>query len=81
MDVMLLQTQLKYYSPKKIGQVNTSFPLIAFSSSLTSKNAVIFGEGIWRWRIYDNMINQNTQIFDELIAKILKYLATKEEKR
>jgi hypothetical protein len=43
--------------------------------------AVIGGEGMWKWRIFDYAQRQNFELFDELVGKIIQYLSTKEDKR
>ena len=73
-DVQILFT-------RKVKNINTGHPLIVFNSSLGGKkSAVITGEGIWRWRIFDYKTNQNHYLFNELINKIVQHLTQKEIK-
>jgi hypothetical protein len=73
-DAEILLTQ-------KIGTVNTNFPLLAIGEERGVKMAVLGGEGIWKWRIFDHMQRKNFDLFDELTSKIIQYLGTKEDKR
>ncbi|MCF8331248.1 MAG: hypothetical protein K9H84_02250 [Bacteroidales bacterium] len=65
---------------KKIGDVSTSSPLWAFAKDEQQKYAITFGEGIWRWRIYNYIKENNHQMVDELIRKTVKYLVAREDK-
>lgn len=66
---------------QKIGSVNTTYPLLAMGDVLQQKQAVLLGEGIWRWRIYDYMLNRNYEAVDDLILKTVQYLSVKGDKR
>lgn len=75
------------YDPKnilftrKIQNVETSGPLIGFAGSQKAvKSAVITGEGLWRWKIYDYKMHQNHILFNELIQKTCQYLSLKADK-
>lgn len=66
---------------QKIGNVTTNFPLILFQQTLDGKQGIICGEGLWRWRIYNYMLNQNHDAFDALLTKTVQYLAVKPDSR
>lgn len=66
---------------QKINNVATDYPLWIFADQLENKIAVIAGEGLWRWRMYDFLQNKNHEAFDELINKTVQYLAVKADKR
>ena len=38
------------------------------------------GEGIWRWRLFDQAKNNSTENFEFLFSKLISYLAVKENK-
>lgn len=65
---------------QKLGTINLDQPLIYFTQKQTSRFGVIMGEGIWRWRLYDQMTTKNTSLFSEFIGKLITYLAVKENK-
>ena len=66
---------------QKIGSVETNYPLLLFQQSSNNKSAVLCGEGIWRWRMYNHMKKENYAVVDELISKTIQYLAVKNDKR
>jgi hypothetical protein len=65
---------------QKVGNIVLEKPLIFFSKKNNSKYGVIMGEGIWRWRLYDQMKNNSTANFEEFISKLITYLAIKDNK-
>ena len=65
---------------QKIGSVQTDYPLLSLNEQEGVRYAVLHGEGIWRWRIYDHAQNGSHEITDKLIGKVAQYLAVKEDK-
>lgn len=65
---------------QKVGNIQLESPLIYFTQKNTNRCGVIMGEGIWRWRLYDQARNGNTTHFEELISKLITYLAIKDNK-
>ncbi|MCO6498920.1 MAG: hypothetical protein J5I47_00900 [Vicingus serpentipes] len=65
---------------QKIGNVITEYPLMVFFQNQAKKIAVLSGEGIWKWRMYNYMKNSNHNAFDELINKTVQFLSVKEDK-
>ncbi len=63
---------------QKILNIETAKPLFATGYKNGRKTGFIFGEGIWRWRLYDYYINQNQTQFNELINQLVQYLALRE---
>jgi len=68
MDVILYQ---------KIGNVKTEYPLMVVANNLGKTHAVLMGEGIWRWWLYDYQLNGNTKAMDEFLGKLVKMLSLK----
>jgi hypothetical protein len=68
------------YANQGIGATVTAMPLIFFNQSPDRRIGVIAGEGIWKWRLADYAKNSNQTAFDELIGKMVQYLAVKAEK-
>lgn len=68
-----------YY--QKLGNVITSDPLLMFNEINGVKEAIILGEGIWRWRLSNYQQTQNHEAFEEIIGKIVQYLSVKTDKR
>jgi hypothetical protein len=65
---------------QRIGNVSTRKPLIIFNQSGNIRGAVISGEGIWKWRLFDYLQKNNHDLFNELINKIIQYLSIRTEK-
>ncbi len=66
---------------QKINSIETDFPLWLFNESNEAKFGLICGEGLWRWRLYDYMLNKNQDATNELIDKTVQYLSVKADKR
>ncbi|RME09625.1 MAG: hypothetical protein D6816_04205 [Bacteroidetes bacterium] len=66
---------------QRIGKVDTKFPLMAFGQEGERKFVVLAAEGLWRWRLFDFLQNQNHDIFDEVIGKAVQYATVKADKR
>lgn len=66
---------------QKIGNVETKYPLLAFSDINNHKQAVLTGEGLWRWQLYEHQEYGNINNSKALIMKTLQYISQKEDKR
>ncbi len=66
---------------QRIGNVETSKPLLLVSETLDGRSGVISGEGIWKWRLFDYARNQSHDAFNELVNKIVQFLSLKEQKK
>jgi len=65
---------------QKIKTVSTSNPLILFNQNAGLKVGFITGEGIWRWRMSNYLQASNHEAFDQMMNKIVQYLALKVNK-
>jgi hypothetical protein len=65
---------------QKIGRVVTEQPLILFAQSGQNRTGIITGEGIWRWRLNNFLRNGNHLAFDEMLSRIVQYLALQEDR-
>ncbi len=63
---------------QKIKNIETAKPLIATGVLNGRKTGIIFGEGIWRWRLYNYYFNQTQAQFNELVNQLVQYLAIRE---
>ncbi len=62
---------------QKVGSVEKKDPVIYFGSQNQNKYGVIIGEGLWKWKMYDFIQQQNVNRFNELIQKTVQYLTVK----
>lgn len=65
---------------QRIGVVNTTYPLVAFSQQQDRRMAVVAGEGLWRWRVADLQQNGDHSRFDGFVHKLVQFLALKVSK-
>lgn len=65
---------------QKIGSVSTDQALLVFNNA-GSRKAILMGEGIWRWKMTENKLKNNSELIDDLCAKIIQYLSSKDDKR
>ncbi len=68
-DVMLYQ---------RIGTIQKKDPLLFFGNKSNVKFGVIYGEGIWRWRMNEYARLGDQKNFTELFQKITQYLVVKQ---
>jgi len=68
------------FSFQKINGIETNRPLQLFFSKDENKIAVTTGEGLWRWRLVDYRLHNDSKLFDEFISKIVTYTAIKDKK-
>ncbi|EHQ28366.1 hypothetical protein [Mucilaginibacter paludis] len=62
---------------QKIGNVETSYPLLAFGEDAGIRMAVLTGEGLWKWRLAEFAVNGNHKAVDELLSQSVQYLTAK----
>ncbi len=63
---------------QSIRNIPTNKTLMAFGAEKGRKTGFIVGEGLWRWRLSNYLSTGNHEAFNELIQKIIQYLALKE---
>jgi len=64
---------------QRVGNTLSNKPLIMASAD--RKQAVISGEGIWRWRLSEFSETNSHQVFDSYFGNLIQYLSAKEDKR
>lgn len=65
---------------QKIGSIETSYPLLAFGEEDGRREAVLSGEGLWKWRLAEFQTQGNYHAFDELLGQSVQYLTAKNNK-
>ncbi len=60
---------------QQLGTVRTNYPLIAVSEQNAYRQAFIFGEGLWKWRMMDFLNNKHHDEFDRFIMKLVRYVS------
>jgi hypothetical protein len=64
---------------QRIGSITKKEPLLFFLNQNNAKSGVLYGEGLWRWRINDYLRNSNQEAFNEFFSKITNYLLVKQQ--
>lgn len=65
---------------QKIGSVTTDYPLLAMNNVNDVNNAVLLGEGIWRWWMIAFQENGNTKAIDDFFLNIIRTTSLKVKK-
>ncbi|MCS6973100.1 MAG: hypothetical protein NZM13_01310 [Cyclobacteriaceae bacterium] len=65
---------------QQVGNVITERPLLAFFTEEGHKTALLLGEGLYRWRMYEFSKTGRTETVDELFLKLIQFLATPDDK-
>jgi len=53
-------------------------PLLVLAENGLEREAILFGENLWKWRVQNFREHQNFNDFDELVGKIILYLSSNE---
>ncbi|MCD6347784.1 MAG: hypothetical protein J7L96_10225 [Bacteroidales bacterium] len=65
---------------QKIKNIELTDPLLWFAHFQGRKYGFVWGEGIWRWRLFEYLGSDSHYYTDGLIVKIVNYLSTNEIK-
>ncbi|CAM4383184.1 vWA domain-containing protein [Zobellia nedashkovskayae] len=66
---------------QRIKGVNLKQPLLAVFEGNEKRDAVLFGENIWKWRMQTYRNAQSFKNFDDLIGKLVLYLGTNKSRQ
>jgi hypothetical protein len=64
---------------QRVGPVKKSDPLLFFVNRNNLKTGVLYGEGIWRWKLNDFIRSGNHEAFSELFSKTMNFLMVKQQ--
>lgn len=73
--------QAQTFLYQRIRKIDTEYPLLSFGDPGGIRTGVLAGEGLWRWRLFNYLQNENHLFFDNLLSKMVQYLSVKEDKR
>ncbi len=65
---------------QRLGGIKKKDPLLFFNKRGNSKYGILYGEGIWKWKVNDFVRTGTFDSFTELIQKITQYLLVKQNK-
>jgi len=63
---------------QRIGSIQKNDPLLFFGKNQSVKYGVVYGEGIWKWRMNEFVRLGDQKNFTELIQKITQFLVVKQ---
>ncbi|WBX72388.1 VWA domain-containing protein [Tenacibaculum retecalamus] len=66
---------------QKFAGVETTQPLLTTIEKNSKKHAVLFGEGIWKWRAASFLKEQNFETFDIFLGNLVQYLASNKKRK
>jgi len=66
---------------QQVGSITTTKPLIALNEEIEPKQAVLMGDGLWKWNLTSYVMNDNHEAFNELVTKLVQFLSSKEDRR
>jgi len=73
-----LDPTLQVIAFQRIKNVTTAWPAIAAGILNGRKMGIIFGEGLWRWRMHNYASGKSHAEFNELVDKLVQYLAIRD---
>lgn len=65
---------------RTISNIDTKEPLFITIEQDGIREAVLLGEGLWRWRAQNYLETKNFESFDDFFGKIIQYLASNKRK-
>ncbi|MCD8740888.1 hypothetical protein LT679_09775 [Mucilaginibacter roseus] len=66
---------------QRIGNVTTSYPLLAFAAQGNRRTAVLTGEGLWRWKLAEYATFENNNALNELMSQSVQYLTANADRQ
>jgi hypothetical protein len=63
---------------QRVGSIKKKDPLLFFNKRGDSKYGVLYGEGIWKWKMNDYIRTETFDAFTELSQKMTQYLLVKQ---
>ena len=64
---------------QRVGPVKKSDPLLFFVNRNNLKIGLLYGEGLWRWKLNDFIRSGNHEAFSELFSKTMNFLMVKQQ--
>lgn len=66
---------------QRIRKIDTQFPLLVLGEENGIRTGILAGEGIWKWRLFNYLQNEDHFLFDSFVSKIVQFVSLKEDKR
>ncbi|AXT19995.1 VWA domain-containing protein [Flavobacteriaceae bacterium AU392] len=65
---------------KRVNNSVLGEPLLSTFESSGKREAILFGENIWKWRVQSYLNERSFQLFDNFIGKLIQYLASNKKR-
>ena len=65
---------------KSVNGIDTQEPLLATFETNGRREAILFGENLWKWRAQSYLNQKNFEGFDDFVGKIVQYLSSNKRK-
>ncbi|MES2486233.1 MAG: hypothetical protein V4581_09855 [Bacteroidota bacterium] len=65
----------------RIRNVATGSPLMVFSENGATRNAILLGENIWKWRVESHVNTKSFEQFDIFLDKTIQFLASNSKRK
>lgn len=65
----------------RLGRIDTRQPLIAASSQGRQRIAIVWGEGLWRWRLADYQTYQTHAHVDRLLSQLVTFASLQSDRQ
>ena len=66
---------------QRVGNLTIDKPVLSFFDNGSLKYGVLYGTGIWNWRLQELAMSNNASLFDQIILKSIQYLSVQSDKR
>ena len=66
---------------QQVGNLVLAKPLLSFFDDGSKKYGILFGNGIWTWRMQEMALSDAAKSFDEILLKSIQYLSIRSDKR
>ena len=65
---------------QKVRNLTIAKPVLSFFDNGISKYGVLYGTGIWNWRLQELAMSNNSLLFDQILIKSIQYLSVQADK-
>ncbi len=66
---------------QKLGSIKTQKPLMTVFDDGSQKVALTMGQNIWRWKLQEAAVNENSDQFNNLITKTIQFLSVAKDQK
>lgn len=64
-----------------VRNIPTNHPLMAFTENAGKRNAYLFGENIWKWRMHSYVETKSFEKFDQFLDRVIQFLSSDNKRK